>query len=302
MSPAWKVFAAIALSLSAFSDEEARPSLTLDVTGGTAREDALKETPKIAQDLPTPPKCPSRFTISTEIAPNLSFVQFNTLNTESPVYDIVYGASFSLAGIGIEQSFCYGQSFRLSFSGAYSGVLTGAGNGIYSSPSARGWAFDAAGEAALSLAADDARRVCFEPFAGFALLDISMSMRPVGLVREHLPWDHLRYYGPMAGLGLSLLPIETLRISAKIGYIRSRLWDKQQDRFLRRGGNRFYTVVSSIRLDCNVTKSLSAHANVDYQGWSAAQRYPSPVSAGVMNSVTPFLRRVIVGFGLKVAY
>lgn len=286
MSPFWRTVATLAFALSAFANQKPRPSISLEATEGDSHGGAPHTSPET-----TP--CPVLWSLSTEIAPSMSFVRLSTLN-DALGGDGPYAFEGSFAGIGIRQSFHYAQTLRFSLSGAYSRTLSGAGDGLYSRPSARGQTFDATGEIALSLAADDARRVCFEPFAGYALLDMYLNMQ-LGLGPERTEWDHLRYYGPMAGLGLSLLPVETLRMGVRLGFVRSHLWDKQLGLNVYQGKNRLYTVVSALRFDYSATQNITTHASIDYQGWSAGERYEEA-------SVVPYLRRVVVGFGLKVAY
>lgn len=318
MSSSCKVFTALSFSLLnfsllAFAGERGGASLTSDVASGASHGEE-PQTASRTTGTPSTPMCPSLFSLSTEFAPNVSFVKLTTTNipnstiaTGSLAGFISGGATCSLAGIGVKQSFGYGQSLRLNLNGAYSEVLSGATDSGTFMPSIRGRAFDAVGEVAISLAADDDRRVCFEPFAGYAFFDMRMTASVQTLVQAgrggRATWDHLRYYGPMVGLGLSLLPAETLRISAKIGYIRSHLWDKNPSE-VTKGKNRFRSIVSSMRLDYNVTASISTHASIGYQGWSAQTQYTQTLS-GVSTrpvSVVPYLRRVIIGFGVKVAY
>lgn len=280
MSPSWKTLTGLVFSLTACAGGETKPSLTVD----SAKESSDSQMPQMASTA-----CPSSWSVSTEIAPSVSFVRLNTINAA-----LEYGFEGSFAGVGVQQRFGYGESLRLSLSGAYSRTLSGSVTGIYSGPMARGQVFDATAEVALSLAADDERHVCFEPFVGYAFLDLSLNAQ-IGVEAKRSSWDHLRYYGPMAGLGLSLLPVEALRMGVKLGFARSHLWDKRPTSTVYKGENRLYTLMSSLRFDYSVTEGITTHANVDYQGWSAVERY-------IDAPVVPYLRRVTVGFGVKVAY
>jgi len=298
MSPSWKIPAALVLTFAAFASEKERPSLTLDTPGGTSLSASSGASVEAAH-APKAGTCPAAWSLATEIAPSLSFVNFSTVNDPVGAFAArVSAVDLSLTGLGITQSFRYGQSACLRFYGAYSRAVAGAGGGIYSGPSVRGSIYDVTGEFALTLAADDLRRVCFEPFAGYALLDAYMTLQ-AGPSPEREPWDHIRFYGPIAGLTLRLQPVQSLELGAKLGFVRSHLWDKQQSMTKSKGNNRLYAVVSSMRLDYNVTETLSTHASVDYQGWSAASQR---LTNGGEVSAAPYLKRISIGFGARMAY
>lgn len=296
MSLSWKTSAALVFcAATAFGGDG--PSLSADSPDYV-----------ISSEAPQPPQappatCPSMWHFATELAPSMSFIHFYTYNaplgTRASIVNAVSPMHAGLAGFGLRQNLGYGETLRLRFLGAYSGSISGTATGFAGDLSTSVRTLDAMGELAFVLAADTQRRICFDPFVGYALLDVYMKIQVAGS-SAHTPWDHLRYYGPMGGLGLSLRPASSLMVSAKMGYIRSHLWDKQQSSVVRRGKNRLHTILTSMRFDYYVTERIATHATLEYQGWSAAERYID--DAGSAFSSVPYLRRVQVGFGARVNY
>lgn len=207
------------------------------------------------------------------------------------------GGRFSLFGVEFKQSLGWENWVCGELFGGY-GISIGAmttPNAIIAAP-AKIQTYDLGVTLYTSLPCTKDQRLFVEPLLGFFALKVSAkdNLEVLGISGQN--WIDLRYWGPMAGVFLRMVPLEKLEVRVGGAYLMPRLWERQNQYVNHLHGHRS-GALALLSLSYKASDALAFYVKLDYQAYGTSGSASSP---GI--PLVPYLFRSRLAWGASFTY